>query len=196
MAGNLVTIATFDMPPKARLAQNALQEAGIKSTVADETTVAMDWLLGAAVGWVKIQVLEEDAERAVAVLEEALGKDEAIDEESLAAQADAAPSEEGRDHSVPVRLVRTAPADEPKPEAEPKPSEREEYARRFFASAIFGLIFPLFWFYALYLFLNTAFGTGPLSRRGETKLWAGTVIMVFGFFMTYIILRLYGNPFP
>src|SRR5262245_49182373 len=58
----LVTIATFDQPAQARLAKNALDEAGIQSMVSDENLVAMDWLLSNAVGGVKVQVWEEDAD--------------------------------------------------------------------------------------------------------------------------------------
>jgi hypothetical protein len=63
MARRLVTIATFDQPAQARLAENALKEAGIASTVSDENLVAMDWLLSNAVGGAKVQVWEEDAEK-------------------------------------------------------------------------------------------------------------------------------------
>ncbi len=188
MAGRLVTIATFDKPPQARLAQNALEAAGIKSTVADETTVAMDWLLGAAVGWVKVQVMDEDADRAVTVLEESLGPSDPIDQAALAAEAEAAEPE-----------ADTAPPPPPGPrdeEAEPPPSERDEYARRFFPAAVFGLLIPLIWFYAVYLFLNAAFGEGPLSSRGRTKLVGGLVVLILGFFMVYTLLWLYGDPFP
>lgn len=185
MAGRLVTIATFDQPPKARLAQNALEAAGIKAAVADETTVAMDWLLGAAVGWVKVQVLEEDADRAVAVLEEALGPSDPVDAKALAAEAEAAEPEEGSE-PPPAPVQRDD-------EAEPPPSERDEYARRFFLAAIFGLAVPLLWFYAVYLFLNAAFGEGPLSERGRGKLRIGVLLLALGAFMAYFLLWYSGS---
>jgi hypothetical protein len=197
MAGNLVTIATFDLPAKARLAQNELEAAGIKATVADEQTVTMDWLLGNAIGWVKVQVLEEDAERAVAVLEESLGKDEPVDEETLAAEAEAAQVEEGGEppeRPEPRVLVASeapAPAAAPDPEAEPPLTERDEYARRFFLAAVFGLVFVPLWFYAVYLFLNAAFGEGPLSDRGKNKLIGGGVVLAAGSFMAFIALVMF-----
>lgn len=196
MAEQLVTIATFDLPPKARLAQNVLEEAGIKAVVADETVVGMDWLLGNAVGWVKLQVMEADADRAVAVLEESLGTgDEPADPEVLAAEAEAAGAEEGAEppESEPETLKPTDPttapvppvATEPPPadEAEPKPSERDQYARRFFLTAIFSLVALPLWFYALYLFLNTAFGEGPISDRGRLHLRRGGIVFAIGFFI-------------
>jgi hypothetical protein len=177
MAGRLVTIATFDQPPKARLAQNALEEAGIKATVADETTVAMDWLLGAAVGWVKVQVLEEDADRAVTVLEEALGPSDPVDAKALEAEAETAEPEEGSAPPPP------SPRDD---DPEPPLSERDEYARRFYLSAVFGLVFVPLWFYAVYLFLNAAYGEGPLSDRSKRKLRLGVLAMMFGSCMAFI----------
>ena len=42
MNQQLVTIATFDLVPKARLAQNVLEKAGIKAVVTDENVVSMD----------------------------------------------------------------------------------------------------------------------------------------------------------
>lgn len=188
MAGNLVTIATFDQPPKARLAQNALTAAGIKATVADETTVAMDWLLGAAVGWVKVQVLEEDADRAVTVLEEALGTpDEPVDAAAMAEEAQAAPSDAGEERPPPQP-----------PEGElPEPlSERDEYARRLFLASFFGLVIPLLWFYAVYLWLNAAFGEGSLGPRGRSNLRYGTVLIVIGSVMAFWLFWLYKDPFP
>ena len=71
----LVTIAAFDQPAKARLAQNALTAAEIPAVVSDESLVAMDWLLSNAVGGVKVQVWDEDVDRAVEVLEAEFGTD-------------------------------------------------------------------------------------------------------------------------
>ena len=50
MAGKLVTIARFDLAGQAHIAKNALESVGIKSVLADEQTVAMDWLLANAIG--------------------------------------------------------------------------------------------------------------------------------------------------
>ena len=187
MAGKLVTIATFDKPPQARLAQNALEAAGIKSAVADETTVAMDWLLGAAVGWVKVQVMEEDADRAVTVLEEALGTgDDPVDQAALAAAAEAAPAEEGSEPPP----AAPGPSDEG---PETPLSERDEYARRFFLASIFGLVIAPLWFYAVYLFLNAAFGEGSLGDRSRNKLWIGGVFLAIGAVMAYFLFSLSGS---
>ncbi|HUR53970.1 MAG TPA: DUF2007 domain-containing protein [Gemmataceae bacterium] len=94
MGKRMVTVASFDLAAQARLAENVLKEAGIPVAVADETIVAMDWLLSNAVGGIKVQVWEEDAERATRILEGELGPDDPIDEEQLAAEAEAAEPED------------------------------------------------------------------------------------------------------
>ena len=158
MSGKLVTIATFDQAAKARLAQNALTEAGIKAAVADEAVVTMDWLLGPAVGFIKLQVMDEDSDRAVNVLEGKFGADgeglgpQPIDEDELAAQAEAAPLEGNEEK--PLASVPAIPASD----------DREESARRMVFAAALGLMFPPLAFYALYLFLNAAMGEGPCRR--------------------------------
>ncbi|QJW96488.1 putative signal transducing protein [Frigoriglobus tundricola] len=197
MAGKLVTIATFDQAAKARLAQNALEAAGIKAAVADETIVQMDWLLGDAVGWVKVQVMDEDADRAVAVLEEALGaEDEPVDQEALAAEAEGAGAEADVEPKPPLAPRPAAPVpSSTDAEVEPPLSERDQYARRLFLAAMFGLVIPLLWFYAVYLFLNAAFGPGPLSARGRNKLLLGGFLLIIGSFMALYLIRLYGDPF-
>jgi hypothetical protein len=168
MSTRLVTIATFDEAPKARLAQNALQTAGIQSTVADETLVAMDWLLSNAVGGVKVQVRDEDAERAVEALNEAFGEDGSgspIDMTQLAAEAEAELSED------------EPPQDPSEDEDEPPPAaesySREDYARRMVFASLLGVLFAPVSLYAFYLLLNAIFTEGELSSRGRINLWIG-----------------------
>src|SRR5215510_13066890 len=102
MSDQLVTIATFDIPAKAHVARGTLEAAGIRAVVNNEEAVSALWL-PTALGGVKVQVLEEDAERAVAVLEKELGPDESgpISEEQLAAEAEAAGKEEDAEPTEP-----------------------------------------------------------------------------------------------
>jgi hypothetical protein len=184
MSGKLVTIATFDQAAKARLAQNTLTEAGIKATVADEMVVTMDWLLGPAVGFIKLQVLDEVSDRAVNVLEGEFGADgeglgpRSIDDEELAAQAEAARPEGGEERSLPSEPELAASDD------------REDAARRMVFAAAIGLFFPPLVFYAVYLFLNAAFGEGTLSSRGRFNLWIGGTMMVGGLCFCWLLLFL------
>jgi hypothetical protein len=77
------------------------------------------------------------------------------------------------------------------------PSERDADARRLFLAACFGLVVPLLWFYAVYLFLNTAFGEGRLSSRGRTYLFVGGLVVGAGFFLALFLMWWhYGSPFP
>jgi hypothetical protein len=202
MPGQLVTIATFDLPTKARIAQNVLEKAGIKAVVTDEAIVTMDWLLGNAVGWVKVQVLDEDAERAVTALEESLGTgDEPVDQEALAAES-VAGGERGEEDSAAregetlkagysaAGSLPTEPENAPSSDhGELRRSERDDYARRLFLTSVFAVVVPPLWFYAIYLFLNAALGEGSLGERGRTDLLRGTAIMgggllvLFAFFL-------------
>jgi hypothetical protein len=153
----------------------------------------MDWLLSNAIGGIKVQVLEEDAERAVMALEESLGSDEPVDEEAIAAEAEAAEKEETDEPSEPVAPRADTP---PTPAGigteegeEGKLSERDEYARRLFLTAVFSVVVPPLWFYAIYLFLNASLGEGPISERGRSHLLRGSVVMgaglcfLFAFFL-------------
>jgi len=188
MSRKLVTVATFDQSAQARLAQNAIQSAGIQATVNDESLVAMDWLLSNAVGGVKIQVWEEDADRAVEVLEGQFGADgagfgaAAIDPEELASEAEAA----GRDEPASGIEPR---ASEPEPPTE-YANEREEYARRLVFTSLLGLVlFPVA-VYAVYLLLNAAFGQGELSARGRFNLVLGGLMAFSGMIELVMVYQL------
>jgi hypothetical protein len=210
MADRLITIARFDQPAKARLAQNALDAAGIKAAVADETTIGMDWLLGAAVGWVKVQVIEENAERAVAVLEEQFGErgegfGERVTPEELEAQAaGAAAEDEQPEPDLQTQTTRQEPPDTSDPY---DPYGREAYARRVAFTGILILVFVPFWFwyplisfaffplafYALYLTLNAVFGPGELTNRGRLNIavGVGAIALTLSWFYFFALLVLW-----
>ena len=62
MPDKLVTVATFSAPMSAHIARNQLEAAGILAFLADEATVGTAWHLGTAVGGIKLQVVDSDAE--------------------------------------------------------------------------------------------------------------------------------------
>jgi hypothetical protein len=64
----MVTIAQCSLAAQAHAMRVHLEAAGIPVFLADELTVAMDWLLSNAIGGVKVQVPERYAERAQAIL--------------------------------------------------------------------------------------------------------------------------------
>jgi ribosomal protein L40E len=70
MVRDLVTVASFQFPAEAEVARMHLQEKGIQAFLADAETVSMDWLLGNAIGYVKLQVPSDQAQAAHSFLEE------------------------------------------------------------------------------------------------------------------------------
>ncbi len=66
--GRIVTIATYSHPPEAYIVKGRLESEGIWSYVADAETVTMNWLYSNAIGGVKLQVREADAEKVQEIL--------------------------------------------------------------------------------------------------------------------------------
>lgn len=67
--GGLVTVAAFNTIHEAYLAKSLLEGAGITTFIADEYTIGVNWLWANAVGGVKVQVTEADAEEAEKLLD-------------------------------------------------------------------------------------------------------------------------------
>jgi len=83
---DLVTIARFSYPTEAHIARTKLETEGIWAFVADEHLITANWLYSNAVGGVKLQVSERNAEQALEILGIYLdgdesGEDEVEDEE-------------------------------------------------------------------------------------------------------------------
>ena len=182
MAGKLVTIATFDQAGQAHVAKNALEVAGIQAVITDEETAAMLWSVSTAIGGIKVKVLEEDAERAVRLLEQELGPDGAeANPDEFAAEAEAASPEDG----VEPPAGGAAPHPQPfgtgaPPTNENEPSERDDYARRVFFAAWLGLAFPPLSIISLYFLFKAAFGLGQLSPRGRYNALVGGAVTAGG----------------
>jgi hypothetical protein len=70
MPAELITLQQFRDVPEALLAKGKLESAGIACVLADGNLVRMDWLLSNAVGGIRLQVHEQDAESARALLDE------------------------------------------------------------------------------------------------------------------------------
>ena len=64
----LVTVARFRDLPEAMLARGRLQSAGIDAFLADENYIRMDWFMSNMIGNMRLQVREDDAESAKAIL--------------------------------------------------------------------------------------------------------------------------------
>ena len=70
MAGGLITIAQFRDLPEAGLAKSRLESEGITCFLDNEFTIGANWLYSNALGGVKLNVPEGNAEEAKAILEE------------------------------------------------------------------------------------------------------------------------------
>jgi hypothetical protein len=66
----MVTVANCNLAAQAHAMRMRLEAAGIPVFLADELTIAMDWLLSNAIGGVKVQVAERHAPRAAEILDE------------------------------------------------------------------------------------------------------------------------------
>ncbi len=62
-------IARYDGMPEAHIAMGRLAAEGIESWLADEHLVQTDWLYSIAVGGIKLNVADADAERALVILQ-------------------------------------------------------------------------------------------------------------------------------
>jgi len=69
MTEKLVTIASYTTAPEADLARYALESEGIRCYLADVNVIQMNWFLGNALGFIKLQVSSNDRESALKVLE-------------------------------------------------------------------------------------------------------------------------------
>jgi hypothetical protein len=78
MSDRLVTLATFPSAAEAALARNVLDEGGIRSQLAQESS---NWAFGGLIGSVTLLVFEGDVERADQLLDEALGSPLAVEDE-------------------------------------------------------------------------------------------------------------------
>jgi hypothetical protein len=76
MANELVTVYSSFSVEEAHVIKNRLEAEGIKAYLADEITTGFVWHLGNAIGGVKVQVAEPDAERAASILESTGERDE------------------------------------------------------------------------------------------------------------------------
>jgi hypothetical protein len=68
MVDDLVTIREYECLPEAEAARMHLRAAGIQAVLTDAEAVSMDWVLGNALGYIKLQVPRTKAQAALAAL--------------------------------------------------------------------------------------------------------------------------------
>ncbi len=160
MLGNLVTLETFMNAMQASLVKQHLEAAGIRCVLADEFTVSNFWHLSNAIGGIKLQVAEEDFERATALLE--------------AQRQTAQPG----DITYTDDAEKDSPLIEPKPSADDEPdelplNEREENVERAYRSVLTGLVFAPVQLYATWVLLDVWKSDLPIRPAVRRKLrWA------------------------
>lgn len=211
MSDDVVTLATFNTPAEAQIAKNMLEEQGIKAMIADEETVGMAWVIGNAVGGVKLLVLESQWMQARVALAH---HQEHLEEEGDGAES---PEDYGDDspedieEQITAKPLQNAIADRPIVEKpmrmaaepgldEPEPiivSEGEDLAARAFRASLFGIVLlfpPVFHMYSAWLLIKLFRWDGELSDIATTKMLIAMIIdaIVLGitFFVLVILLNL------
>ena len=192
MLGRLVTIESFQNAMEARLYKQQLEDAGIRCAIADEFAVSNFWHLANAIGGIKLQVAEEDFERANAVLDELEKRHQEAEVDFDAAQA-TEPQADGE------ATEDDAPADEPKPgdddeEDEPPLNAREDNVERAYRAVLVGyMIIPL-QLYATWVLLDVWQSDLPIRPRIRRKLyWALGLHLPMVFVAVLLILTWAGG---
>ena len=160
MAEKLITLVTFDMPFEAHLAKGLLEVNGVTSFLTDEFTVGVAWHLSNALGGIKLQVAETDAERAVNLLK---GREREI----------ADPDAEGG--SPDAAKIERYPVETPL-------SIGETTANRALHAALLGIFFVPLQLYSLWLIGRLFFLRQKIERQAWKKIWVAGILdlMVLG----------------
>lgn len=66
----MFTIATFSKPEEAHMLRLRLEAGGVPAYIQDENMVQMDWLYSNAIGGVRVQIGEDDVDRAKEILQD------------------------------------------------------------------------------------------------------------------------------
>jgi hypothetical protein len=131
---DLVVIATFNDSISATLAQDLLEEQGIKSWLLDEEIVNVAWYLTTAVNGIKLVVTKELAELAFNIIQE---YESSLNEEII------------EDVTEPVDV--------------PSPSITETIIKQAWRNAVIGLIIIPLQLYSLWLLFSLFWQNSPLT---------------------------------
>lgn len=177
MLGRLITLETYNNAMQATLARNYLESAGVRCVLADEAAVTSGISgLTNAIGGIKLQVAEEDFDRACELLDE-------VDTRHRA--------------SEPAQAESTEPkpdADNEDPEDdEPPLNAREDNAERAFRAVLVGcMVIPL-QLYATWVLLDVWQSDLPIRPAVLRKLyWAIGLhipMLVLALIVVYFIFR-------
>lgn len=177
----LTTIASFSTVEEAALAKNKLTEAGINTYLDGENTVFLFWCLDNALGGIKLQVSEQDAEAACEILEEHDGIEE-LERESLAEES----SEDCRADAL-LETTQTPQEDEP------EPNPREKNAEQALRLSLLMMLFAPFQFYTFWVIYKVYLSDEPIRPRYIRKTLLAvcisiTILLNFGLLVKYMFL--------
>lgn len=141
MNNQLITVATFSTPIEGTLAKHQLEAHGIQAYLRDEATANMAWHLTVAIGWIKLQVVESDVERAMAIL----AQENQSTEELLS---------EDDDEEIIERL-----------------SSADQMVEQAFRTAIIGLLFFPLQLYSLWLLIRLLVSPRLKRRISAKRYW-------------------------
>lgn len=66
----MITVSTFSKPEDAHMLRMRLEAGGVPAYVQDENMVQTDWLYSNAIGGVRVQIAEDDLDRAKEILQD------------------------------------------------------------------------------------------------------------------------------
>ena len=66
----MITIARFEKPEEAHLVRMRLENGGVPAFIQDENTIQIQFLYSNALGGVRLQIAEEDYDKAREILDE------------------------------------------------------------------------------------------------------------------------------
>jgi hypothetical protein len=169
MLGRLVTLAAYQNAMQAALVKNQLEAAGIRAVLDNEHTASNFWHLSNAIGGIKVQVAEEDFERASVVLDELEGKIRHVDEkDDERAAADSTTESEHEETG--------AEAPEPKPGEDDEPDDpplnaREDSAERAYRTVLIGYVVWPLQLYAAWLLADVWQSDLPMRPAIQRRLY-------------------------
>jgi len=178
MNERMQTVATYTTSIEANLAKNCLEAAGIRTCLVDQESVGMVWSLANAYGGIKLQVSEEDAQEAVAILEE------------VRQEARLPPGQTAGGLPFPddIEHRTDGPAEMPD-EPEPVLTSREENADRAWRGSVLGVLLAPLQVYVSWLLLKVLFSKERLSadkRRRALRAAFINLPFIFGFCTFFI----------
>ncbi len=169
MHQKLVTAETFNDPVQAELARTRLEEAGIPTCLNGEATTGAFMGLGGSFATVKLEVREEDLERARELL--------------------AKPPPHTRPDPSDAASVE-AEAEEVEPE--PDPDSTEALAVRAWRATLIGLLPPLWVFlhiYSLWLLVKLSSRPDEVSPAGMRRVYGALAIDGFVLVGVALVIR-------